>query len=115
MRRLIILVLIFFCVETKAQPLLDYNTISHTTAGITVGLTTTVLIKNNKRPVLVGFASALVIGSAKEIYDLKSKTGGKFQVQDLVFTAIGGLAGSSLTELYRKRKCRTNRLEMARF
>jgi glycopeptide antibiotics resistance protein len=114
MRRLIILVLIFFCVETKAQ-LLDYNTISHTTAGVTVGVTTTVLIKNNKRPILVGFASALVIGSAKEIYDLKSKTSGKFQVQDLVFTAIGGLAGSSLAEMYRKRKCRTNRLEMARF
>lgn len=105
--------LIFFCVETKAQ-FLDYNTISHTTAGVTVGLTTTALIKNNKRPILVGFASALVIGSAKEIYDLKSKTG-KFQVQDLVFTAIGGLAGSSLAELYRKRKCRTNTLEMARF
>ena len=114
MRRLIILVLIFFCVETKAQPLLDYNTISHTTAGVTVGLSTSVLIKNNKRPILVGFASALVVGTTKEIYDLKSKTG-KFQVQDLVFTAIGGLAGSSLTELYRKRKCRTNRLEMARF
>jgi glycopeptide antibiotics resistance protein len=113
MRRLIILVLIFFCVETKAQ-LLDYNTISHTTAGVTASLTTTVLIKNNKRPILTGFVSALVVGTAKEIYDLKSKTG-KFQVQDLVFTAIGGLAGSSLTELYRKRKCRTNRLEMARF
>jgi hypothetical protein len=113
MRRLIILVLIFFCVETKAQ-LLDYNTISHTTAGVTASLTTTVLIKSNKRPILTGFVSALVVGTAKEIYDLKSKTG-KFQVQDLVFTAIGGLAGSSLTELYRKRKCRTNRLEMARF
>ena len=105
--------LIFFCVETKAQ-LLDYNTISHTTAGVTASLTTTVLIKSNKRPILTGFVSALVVGTAKEIYDLKSKTG-KFQVQDLVFTAIGGLAGSSLTELYRKRKCRTNRLEMARF
>jgi glycopeptide antibiotics resistance protein len=113
MRRLIILVLIFFCVKTKAQ-LLDYNTISHTTAGVTASLTTTVLIKNNKRPILTGFVSALVVGTAKEIYDLKSKTG-KFQVLDLVFTAIGGLAGSSLTELYRKRKCRTNRLEMARF
>ena len=105
--------LIFFCVETKAQ-LLDYNTISHTTAGVTASLTTTVLIKSNKRPILTGFVSALVVGTAKEIYDLKSKTG-KFQVQDQVFTAIGGLTGSSLAELYRKRKCRTNRLEMARF
>ena len=79
----------------------------HYAAGIlygSVGYSYVYLKTNNKKKaILGGLASAVLVGTIKEVLDSR-EPGNKFDLEDLGATAIGGISISLTINLFNKKK-----------
>lgn len=87
---------------------LDNNTLVHFSAGMSLGTGLGVFAKDHEQRVVMGFVSGVLLGTAKETYD-QSKKVRPFQVEHVLITAAGGVAGALLTNWTIKRVIKKNK------
>jgi hypothetical protein len=97
MKKVIVIFLILFSINSYGQRLVDANTFNHWTAGATVGgIVSANFGNNNNQRVILGVVSALFVGTLKEMIDNKNRPGsGDFG--DIISTGMGGMVGGFIS------------------
>lgn len=97
MKKVIVIFLILFSVNSYSQRLVDAHTFNHWTAGATIGgIVSANFGKSNNHRVMLGVFSGLVIGTLKEVID-NSKNPGSGDFGDIIATTSGGLIGGLIS------------------
>lgn len=108
MKKLLVTLLLFLCVQINAQPIFSDNGYpEHFIAGTIIGGATSYFVykkTNNKfKAWLVGAATASVVGYLKEVVDPKwfnrVRSGNDFK-----YSALGGVLGASIVIPLKRRK-----------
>lgn len=93
--RLLIIVCLLFSQVCVSQSTISQDKLLHLSAGYVIGSTTTSIVYNitedRRKSFIYGVAASVIIGSLKEVYDIKH---GDPDLEDWGYDIVGGLLGS---------------------